>query len=423
MKLLFVSNLYPPHSIGGYEMLCEEVAIQLAARGHEIHVLSSDYTTNQHAAQDSRIERSLRLESNIYYYGPQQVLRYRTDRAHNLRVVRKTIARVKPEIVFVWGMWNLSKTVAAELERLAGERVVYYFANAWPIEISAHRAYWESSDGKPLGRLFKRAFRRPVRGLLESEWRLPDLRFAHTPCCSAATRAQIQAEGVRLGDAPVIYEGIDLRPFIQQARARQPDTAGERLDLVFVGTLVHHKGTHTAIEALAQLGQEPLPCEVTLTILGKGHPDYTAHLHELVRRHGLESRVTFRAPIPRHELPDFLGGFDVLLLPSIWEEPLARIMQDGLAAGLVLVATRTGGTKEILVDGENGLGFATDDPADLARQIRRLADDPAFRGRLRAEGVRTAVEKFDLERMVDEIEHYLVGVVADTVPPWGNSGS
>lgn len=262
-----------------------------------------------------------------------------------------------------------------------------------------------------------------MRGLLKSEWRLPDLRFAHTPCCSAATRAQIQAEGVRLGDAPVIYEGIDLQPFIQQANARQPDTAGERLDLVFVGTLVHHKGTHTAIEALAKLGQEPLPCEVTLTILGKGHPDYTAHLHELVRRHGLESRVTFRVPIPRHELPDFLGGFDVLLLPSIWEEPLARIMQDGLAAGLVLVATRTGGTKEILVDGENGLGFAADDPADLARQIRRLADDPALRSRLRAEGVRSAVEKFDLERMVDEIEHYLVGVVADTVPSWGNSGS
>jgi len=417
MRILFVTNLYPPHTIGGYEMLCEEVAVQLATRGHSVHVLSSDYGTNRHDAQLSGIERALRMESDVYYYRPQQVLRYGADRAHNLRVVRECIARVRPDVVFVWGMWNLSKTVAAELERLVGKRVVYYLANAWPIEPSAHRAYWEAADGSSLGNLFRRTCRAPLRILLRSEWRLPDLRFEHALCCSAATRDQIRAEGVRLGNARVIYEGIDLQPFLEQARTRQPDDNGKGLHLVFVGALVHHKGTHTAIEALAQLVREPLPCEVTLTILGKGHPDYVAQLHGLVVRHGLEDWVTFRSPIPRSDLPGFLGDFDVLLLPSIWEEPLARIMQDGLAAGLVLAATRTGGTNEVLVDGENGLGFAADDPDDLARQIRRLAEDPTLRSRLRAGGVRTATEKFDLVRMVDEIERYLAAVATDQVTP------
>ena len=106
----------------------------------------------------------------------------------------------------------------------------------------------------------------------------------------------------------------------------------------------------------------------------------------------------------------FSANIDVLLMPSIWEEPLARIMQDALAAGLVFVATRTGGTKEILIDDVNGLGFATDDPDDLARQIRRLIDAPALRSQLRIAGVQTAKEKFDLARMVDEIEAYLVAV-------------
>ncbi len=412
MNILFVSNLYPPHVLGGYEMLCQEVATQLCARGHEIRILTSDYGVDGLEDDAAGIERVLRLESDIYHYRPRQILRYPADRAHNVRVTREAIGRVRPDVVFVWGMWNLSRAVAAEVERAMGDRVVYYLASAWPIEPSAHRAYWEAADGGGLGNLFRRVVKGPLSVLLKSEWCLPALRFEHAPCCSAATRAQIQAAGVTLGNAPVIYEGIDLTRFLEQAKARRPDDNSRGLRLVFVGALVHHKGTHTAIEALERLMQEPLPFSVSLTILGAGHPDYVARLHQLVTGYGLEGRVEFRSPIPREELPAFLGEFDVLLMPSIWEEPLARIMQDALAAGLVLVATRTGGTKEILVDGVNGLGFATDDPDDLARQIRRLIGDPALRSRLRHAGVRTATEKFDLTRMVDEIEAYLAVVAA-----------
>lgn len=407
MKILVVSNLFPPYIIGGYEMLCEEVSAQLVTRGHEIHVLTSDYGMNKHKVQEASVDRSLHLESDIYHYRPHQVLYYLVDKPHNLRVVRKTLARVKPDLIFVWGMWNLSKTVAAELERVAGDKVVYYFANAWPVEPSAHCAYWEADEGGILGNSFKRICRVPLRRLLRSEWHLPNLRFEHCLCCSAATRDQILAGGVCLENAPVIYEGIDLNPFLEQANQRPPDDNSTGLRLVFVGTLVQHKGPHTAIEALARLVGEHLPCDVTLTILGAGHPDYVTRLHDLVVKYDLDSKVFFHSPIPRSELPGFLGGFDVLLMPSIWEEPLARIMQDALASGLVLVATRTGGTKEILVDDENGLGFEKDNPEDLARQIRRLVQDPALRTKLRIGGVQTAREKFDLVRMVDEIEHYL----------------
>ena len=213
MNILFVSNLYPPHVLGGYEMLCQEVATQLCVRGHEIRILTSDYGVDDLEDDAVRIERVLRLESDIYHYHPRQILRYPADRAHNVRVIREAISQVRPDVVFVWGMWNLSRGVAAEVERAMGDRVVYYLASAWPIEPSAHRAYWEASDGGRLGNLFRLIARGPLRAMLGSEWRLPDLRFAHALCCSAATREQIKAAGMVLGDAPVIYEGIDLTPF------------------------------------------------------------------------------------------------------------------------------------------------------------------------------------------------------------------
>jgi glycosyltransferase involved in cell wall biosynthesis len=70
-------------------------------------------------------------------------------------------------------------------------------------------------------------------------------------------------------------------------------------------------------------------------------------------------------------MPGLLRKFDVLVLPSIWPEPFSRAVLEGLVSGLVVVATRSGGTPEIIVDGENGLLFTPNDPEELAKKIAR----------------------------------------------------
>ncbi|MCK6538987.1 MAG: glycosyltransferase family 4 protein, partial [Anaerolineales bacterium] len=134
---------------------------------------------------------------------------------------------------------------------------------------------------------------------------------------------------------------------------------------------------------------------------------YEERLRNLVSQYQLSDLVTFHAPIPRSELPEFMGGFDVLLLPSIWAEPLARIMQEGLACGMVVVGSANGGTAETIVHGENGLLFRAGDAADLARQVKRLLDDPSLRRSLAEGGRRTAEEKFDVNRLIENLETYL----------------
>ena len=413
MNILIVSNFYPPYKIGGYELLCQEVVESLMGRGNIVTILTSTFGLKG-GEIDNNIHRLLALESNIDYYRIKDAWTYPIKLRKNIAHLRNVISSYKPEVVFIWGMWSLSKRIAEEAERIMGSRVVYYLANPWPIQPNMHVAYWESMANRTIGRMIKPLVRAPMRLILKEEWRPYQLRFEHAPCCSKALREQLLAANVPLHDAPVISEGINLDSYIRHRRgnthARYP------LSLLYVGILAPHKGVHTAIEAIARLSPQARR-HVKLTILGTGHPQYETVLHNMVRESKLEDLIVFKHPIPRADLPEYLSSHDVLLLPSIWEEPLALIMQEGLASGLVVVGSMTGGTKEIIVDGENGILFPPENASMLAEKIETLINQPLLRDRIAKNGMITAEEKFNIHRMVHDLEEYLKRVVDEASLP------
>jgi len=409
MRILAISNFYPPHHVSGYALLCADVLEALRSRGHAVTVLTSDLGGSQEGEAD--VHRVLTLESPLDYYSLGDAVRYPAAARRNLAHLQDLVDRVRPDVVFVWGMWNLSKRVAEHAERLMGSRVVYYLANPWPIEANQHLAFWALPTRRPWLNWLKGVVRVGARMLLRDEWRAVGLRFEHAPCCSLALRRQLVDAGVPLKDAPIIYEGIDIEAYVDEATQRVDAGPDDILSVVYVGLLVEHKGVHTAIEALSRLRPEVL-ARVHLTILGSGHPEYERRLRELVGATGLDRSVVFASPIPRTALPRFLAGHHVLVMPSIWEEPLALIMQEALASGLVLVGSATGGTTEIVVDGENGLLFPPGDAGRLAEHIERLVHDPGLRRRLAEQGQRKACQTFTLERMADDLSSYL-GKVTD----------
>jgi glycogen(starch) synthase len=404
MRILFLSNMYPPHVIGGYEALCEEAVEGLAKRGHHVSVLTSTYGYDKEFSEGN-IHRLLSLEGDLQFYKMKDTWSYPKRKQRNLGHLYRLITIEKPDIAFIWGMWNLSKSLALEAERLMGGRVVYYLANPWPIEANMHQQFWDAPATTFVRNIAKRLVRIPARMFLREEWERAPLKFEHAPCCSAAQRDQLLEAGVPLKDAPVIYEGVDLQNYLTQAEKRTYENK-DVMSLVFIGILAEHKGVHTTIEALNQLSAEERK-QVHLTILGKGHHQYEERLRNLVSQHRLSDLVTFHAPIPRTDLPEFMGGFDVLLLTSIWAEPLARIMQEGLACGMVVIGSANGGTAETIVHGENGFLFQPGNAVDLAEQIRKLLNNTSLQRSLAIGGRKTAEERFDINKMVDELEAYL----------------
>ncbi len=199
-------------------------------------------------------------------------------------------------------------------------------------------------------------------------------------------------------------------------RAEGRLSSNRPLRLLYFGRLIADKGVHTAVEAMAHLASVGLGDKVTLSIVGHGHPDYEAELLRQIRERGLTERVTFAGQVLRREIPAWLRWHDVCLFTSIWPEPMARSVMEAMAAGLLVIGSRTGGQVEMLQEGINALTFAPGDSPALATQIRKALMEPELRKRLAEQGRRTVAQRFSLTRMVDEMETFLEEIAVSDSP-------
>jgi glycosyltransferase involved in cell wall biosynthesis len=156
--------------------------------------------------------------------------------------------------------------------------------------------------------------------------------------------------------------------------------------------------------------------DIKLSLAGSGSAEYESYLHDLVNQAKLNDYVSFLGWVPPEDMPELLRRFDVLAVPSVWPEPFSRSILEGMISGLVVVAALTGGTPEIIEDGENGLLFTPSDAEDFAKKITRLVDNPESRGQLGNAARRTILERFTITKMMDEIESYLREVASLSTP-------
>ena len=413
MRILVLTNFFPPHAIGGMEYRCKETVDSLLKRGHEVITLTSNFgVAHSIGTQEKDVIRALSLESDLLHYRPLEFFtsRRRLER-QNRNHLWLLLNRFDPDVVFVWGLWNLSRALPAFAEYHRPGRVIYSLANDWPAKPDMHTAYWQTPARRRPLKPIKRALGSLALTILAREQAKVKLKYDYAICASHSLRNQLLGADVPLKNTTIIYPGIDLELFAGLKRSTMSVQRRQSLSLLYAGILAPHKGVHTAIESMSYLARDTNGRDIRLTIAGSGHPSYEKQLHQIVAENNLDKSVRFISQVPRQEMPKLLSQFDALLFPSVWEEPFARIVLESMAAGLAVIGTVRGGTKEILVDGVTGLTFEPNDAASLANQIKQIASNPSLYSRVVQNAKRKVVQDFGIERMVEEIEGYLLDIV------------
>lgn len=145
-------------------------------------------------------------------------------------------------------------------------------------------------------------------------------------------------------------------------------------ELIFVGRLVSDKGVSLLLDAM-----KLLPTKPRLTIVGDG-PE-RANLERQAAELQLQAQVNFAGPRHREQLAKLLRQHQILIVPSLWQEPFGVVALEAIACGCVVIGSAGGGLAEAI--GPCGVTFPNGDTQALAAAISRLLADPAECDRLR----------------------------------------
>jgi len=208
----------------------------------------------------------------------------------------------------------------------------------------------------------------------------------------------------------VLHNGIPApQAFSEDHRTRMRGSLGVSDDAVMVATVVilrPGKGIEDLLAAAASLSPEP---DIRFVVAGNGPEE--EHLHAEAARLGLlGERVVF--PGFTEDVDGLLAAAALLLHPS-HADALATAIIHGMAAGLPVIATDVGGTRE-MVTGDSGVVIPPGDPASIAEAVMSLATDPTRRHSLGAVARAKFDAEFDITVWVSRLLDVYEEVLADS---------
>ena len=376
LRVLSVGNAYPPHHLGGYEVIAHGVTEELLRQDAQVRVLTTDYANTSVTADEltGDIHRQLHWYWHNHMWPEMSGSMRLSLERHNARAFDLHLREFKPDVIAWWALGGMSLSLL-ERARRAGIPSVLFILDYWPDYGLQHDQWLRMWRARPhLSKLAQRLTGIPTTLDLD--------RAGRWLFCSATMQDATIAMGIHPADSGLLSPGVDGRFLAGGLTGPPAHWSGK---LLYLGRVVEQKGVLTAVEALAQL-----PHDTTVKIVGDGDSAYRRTLSDRARELGVETRVEFSPAVAHEQTIEEYRAADALIFPVQWPEPFGLVPLEAMALGTPVIATGTGGSGDYLIDGENCLIFRSGDSTDLANAVARLSADPALRERLRDGGRRSA---------------------------------
>jgi glycosyltransferase involved in cell wall biosynthesis len=209
----------------------------------------------------------------------------------------------------------------------------------------------------------------------------------------------------------VIYTGVhdpDLWAGIERRPAEDPPL------IAFVGRLEEQKGPDVAYRALAALRDEH-GIDARLVLAGGARPEMAAQLDRLGAELKIADRVEQLGRVSQPEVAELMGRASAIVIPSVWEEPSGGIALESGLARVPVVASRSGGMPEGLLEEEHALYFPIGDHDACAAQLARVLRDPSD-AEARAARAFERAQSFTFDRYMEQMNEFVDAAVAAAKP-------
>jgi glycogen synthase len=390
MRILLVSNLFPPYVVGGYERLAGWVADGLRARGHAVQVLTGRgalFAGHPEITAGLDLDLAAVCEAHFgdgvaFDRGLAASVRRHVFSARNLGAARRALSAAPVDLVSFWNpaFITLSPLLAARWQRV-------------PAVVHLSDTVMNPFRG-PHPPAFPSGFRSGARLAVDALRPLSAARRYVLP--SAFLRDKlVRNEGLPARRSEVLP--WPLPPAV--ARTAPPARREPRASrLLFVGSLAPEKGASVLLQAFR--GASARRRDLTLTLVGDAGRASVRALRASAE--GLP--IHFRGQLAHDTVLREYQEHDVLVFPSVWDEPFALVPLEAAAMGLAVVATTAGGTPEAFTDGCTALLVAPGDAAALEAAIVRLAENPPLARTLATAAEAHVRATYDFAAFMDRLE-------------------
>lgn len=387
MRILMLSWEYPPRIVGGIARHVEELSEALVAQGHEIHVVTAEHPNTPAYTQRKGV--------------------------HIHRVPTETALTTD----FVEWILHLNFEMAKQAIRLH---------QAQPFDL-VHAHDWLVAQA---GVLMKQAHGVPLLGTIhatesgrnggiyspiqkyinQQEWLLTYESY-RVIVCSDYMRRQVRNQfGVPDDKLDTAYNGIDGSKFhfeFDRAAFRRQFAMDHEQLILFVGRMVVEKGAQILMEAVPEvLSRAP---HAKFVIVGKG--GFLPELKARARAIGTGSKVLFTGYVDDDTLVRLYRAADVDVIPSLYE-PFGIVALEGLAAGVPVVVSDTGGLPEIIEHQHSGITTFAGDHSSLAWGILEMLRHPGHARWMAENGYRRVNEVFNWQAIAAQTQGVYERVLA-----------
>jgi glycosyltransferase involved in cell wall biosynthesis len=365
VRILVVSNLYPPAIRGGYEIECAGVVSYLRERGDEVRVVTSTKgSSEQDAGLVARVLPLLDNERSARLTAPAAALA-------GARAARNQIERFRPDLTFVWngaGIPHAALHVILSSGLPTAFRVCQqWFGGLYVDDRFMKNLVRDDRAKHPFGLLARAVNELPALRLE----RLESVPVAISWVSDFVRRSVVVPPSL----APVLERTINPSTDRHDEFAsvvRHPSAAPL---IAFLGRLTREKGCDVLIEAVGIMGREGIRPRVVLA--GYGSPQDIARLRRVAELAGVADLCEFPGQLDTGEICELFGAATVLVVPSTWAEPFGMVVIEGALARVPLIASRVGGIPDILAEDDEILLVPALDRAELAGALVRTITRPA----------------------------------------------
>jgi glycosyltransferase involved in cell wall biosynthesis len=363
VRILVLTNLYPPVVRGGYEVECRGVVEHLR-RDHDVVVLASRHGREQCPAGDP-VRRELPwVRPNVL----RDSLLAGPDSLRAARIVRRVLDEVRPELIYVWNGAGMPNAAIAVLQD-SGVPVAFRVCEHWFGRLYADDVFTRHLTPGETG----------LRGLwargMRAFNRLPGLRVdpgRPRPAAVSWNSEHLREAAGMPRAVRAVHEDVTL-PAVPGTEpldglARAPATPSR---ILFAGRLEAFKGPQVAIRALAVL-RERHGLEAELVLAGEGEPGRAEELAALARELGVGDHVRLPGRLAGEAFRAEVAAASAWVVPSVWDEPAGLVCTEAALARVPVVLSQAGGLPEMLRPDEHALAFARDDHEGCAASLAAI---------------------------------------------------